>query len=100
MKTIKQQEEIAFNAITFKDAVTMLPLMNGLVRCINQNRMADFYSNLTNEEKEQYNREWSENSVKLSEKDILKIFKLLIELGFEPSDDLEIPTFEKLTKKK
>ena len=99
MKTIKQQETVAFNALTFKDAVILLPLMNALVDCINQTKLANFYDALSREEKEQYRREWSKCDMHLTAEAIEQVYTLLHQLGFEAQIDIKEPTLEDLKKK-
>lgn len=100
MKTIKQQQEINFNAITFKDAIIMLPLMNELTNAINQNRVANFYNNLPEDEKTKYHQVWRKTDIRLSAQETEAIFNLLNELGFESSDELKEPSIQNLELKK
>lgn len=100
MKTIKQQEMVAFNAITFKDAVVLLPLMDALVNAVNKNKLAEFYNNLTQEEKEQYRKEWGNCEIQLTAETIERTHALLASLGFESQIDIKTPTIEDLKKKK
>lgn len=99
MKTIKQQQEINFNAITFKDAIIMLPLMNELVNAINQNHVANFYNNLPEDEKTKYRHVWRKTDIRLSEQEMETIFNLLNELGFESSNEFKEPIINDLEKK-
>ena len=99
MKTIKQQETIAFNAISFKDAVVLLPLMNALVDCINQNKLAKLWNDLTDEEKNQYRRVWSNCDMHLTVEAIEQAYTLLHQLGFEAQTDIKEPTLDDLKKK-
>ena len=89
MKTIKSQEEIAFNAISFKDALILLPLMNELVKMVNSNRVADFYDNLPKEEKDKYHRMWQQGGVNVPAESMEGILKVLLDLGFESQIDLK-----------
>lgn len=99
MKTIKRNEEISFNALTFKDAVVLLPLMDALVKALNQNKLAKFYDALSREEKEQYRREWSKCDMELTPEAIEQAYTLLHQLGFEAQIDIKEPTLEDLKKK-
>lgn len=99
MKTIYQNEEIAFHATTLKSAITMLPLMDELVQTTNNNRLAEFYTSLPQETQEQYQRVWSQNRVHLSPKDMEKILALLMEIGFTSQNDLIVPSVELLEKR-
>ena len=100
MKTIKQQQEINFNAITLKDAIVMLPFMNELVKSINQNRMVNFYENLPEDEKSKYRHVWRKTDIHLSEQEVETIFKLLSEIGFEPSVEFKEPNIDCLEERK
>lgn len=99
MKTIKQQETIAFNAISFKDAVILLPLMNALVDCINQNKLAQLWNGLTDEGKNQYRRVWGNCDMHLTAEAIEQAYTLLHQLGFEAQTDIKEPTLDDLKKK-
>jgi predicted ArsR family transcriptional regulator len=99
MKTIRKQEEIAFNALTFKDAVVLLPLMNALAELVNHNRVAKFHANLPQEEREKYRRVWERGDMHIQEQAIESIYKLLSDLGFESQVDVREPKMEDLEPK-
>lgn len=99
MKTIYQEQKIAFNAITFKDAITLLSLMDELVEIVNKNRIANLYNNLPNEEREKYNRVWKATEIHLSVDSAEKILKVLTDLGFESQNNLKDASLEDLTLK-
>lgn len=98
MRTIFQSQDIAFHAPNFKDAVTILPLMDELTKVINHNRKAEIYENLSAEEREHYNRVWRKNDINISPDSIEKIHNLLLSFGFESQIDLKVATIEDLTK--
>jgi hypothetical protein len=89
MKTIKRQEEIAFNAISFKEAIVLLPLMDALTQAANHNRVAEFYNSLNSEEKKQYRRVWHRGNLDIQPEAVEKILKVLTDLGFESQIDLK-----------
>jgi hypothetical protein len=99
MKTIYQEQKIAFNAITFKDAIILLSLMDELVELVNKNRIANLYNNLPNEEREKYNRVWKATEIHLSVDSAEKILKVLTDLGFESQNELKNASLEDLTLK-
>jgi hypothetical protein len=99
MKTIYQEQKIAFNAITFKDAITLLSLMDELVELVNKNRIANLYNNLPNEEREKYNRVWKATEIHLSVDSAEKILKVLTDLGFESQNNIKDASLEDLTLK-
>jgi hypothetical protein len=96
MKTIKRQEEIAFNAISFKEAIVLLPLMDALTQAANHNRVAEFYNSLNSEEKKQYRRVWHRGDINLQPDAAEKILKVLTDLGFESQIDLKDASFADL----
>lgn len=98
MRTIFQSQDIAFHAPNFKDAVTILPLMDELTKVINHNRKAEVYENLSAEEREKYNRVWRKNDLSISPDSMEKILNLLASLGFESQIDLKVATIEDLSK--
>ena len=99
MKTIWQAQDMAFNAITFKDAVTLLPLMDSLSQMININRVAAVYESLPKEEREQYKRVWVDTRLQITPEAAEKIWKVLTELGFESQFELREATLDDLELK-
>lgn len=99
MKTIKRNEEIAFNAITFKDAIVALPLMDALANAVNHNKQVALYNTLTREEKEQYRSMWMKSNLEIPSESVEKIYSLLAQLGFESQIDIREYTIEDLQKK-
>lgn len=99
MKTIFQSQDIAFHTLNFKDAVVLLPLMDELVKLVNKNRVADFYNNLPNDEKEKYNRVWRSSEINLSAESAEKILNILNDLGFESQIDLKDASLEDLARR-
>lgn len=89
MKTIKRTEEVAFHAVSFKDAIVLLPLMDALVHMVNHNRVATFYENLPKEDKERYHRMWQQSGLEVSYESMESILKVLLDLGFESKIDLK-----------
>lgn len=100
MKTIRKQEEIAFNALTFKDAVVLLPLMNSLAELVNHNRLAKLRANLPQEEREKYHNVWNRGNLEIPEYMVENAYKLLSDLGFESQVELKEPTIEDLELRK
>lgn len=99
MKTISKQEEIAFNALTFKDAVVLLPLMNALAELVNHNRLAKLRANLPQEEREKFRSVWERGELHIPENSVESIHKLLSDLGFEAQIELKEPTIADLELK-
>ena len=96
---IKQSQEIAFNAISFKDAIVLLPIMDALVNMVNKNRVASLWQSLPKEDKEKYRKAYSENNIYLQEHQTEKILQILTDLGFESSFDLKEATMSDLELK-
>lgn len=99
MKTIKQSQEIAFNAINFKEAIVLLPLMDALVNIVNQNRVASLWQSLPKDDKEKYRRAYTSNTVCIQENQAEKILKILSDLGFESAIDLKEASLDDLELK-
>ena len=99
MKTIKQSQEISFNAIGFKDAIVLLPIMDALVNIVNQNRVASLWLSLSKEDKEKYRKVYSTNNIYIQENQAEKILQILSDLGFESAFDLKEATLDDLELK-
>jgi hypothetical protein len=99
MKTIKQSQEISFNAISFKDAIVLLPIMDALVNIVNQNRVASLWQKLPQEDREKYRKVYSSNNFYIQENQAEKILQILSDLGFESSNDLKEATLDDLELK-
>lgn len=99
MKTIKQSQDVAFNAISFKDAIVLLPLMDSLVQIVNQNRVASLWMSLSKEDKEKYRKAYSSTNIYLPENQTEKILQILTDLGFESALDLKEATLNDLELK-
>ena len=99
MKTIKQSQEISFNAISFKDAIVLLPLMDALVNIVNQNRVASLWQSLPKDDKEKYRRAYTANNIYIPENQVEKMLQILSDLGFESALDLKEATLNDLELK-
>lgn len=89
MKIFKQQEEVRFFSLNFKEAIVLLPLMDALTLATNHNRVAEFYNNLPKEEKNKYRRVWQRGNLDIQPEAVEKILKVLTDLGFESQIDLK-----------
>jgi hypothetical protein len=90
---------VAFNAISLKDAVVLLPIMDALANMINKNRLAALWRSLSNEDKERYKRAYSDNNIYLSDEQMEKIFQVLHDLGFESMFDIKEASLDDLELK-
>ena len=88
MQTIYQEQKIAFNAITLKDAITLLPLMDALSTMIDTNRKAKLYESLPKEEQEKYKRVWATSHIHITAEEAERVYHLLNSLGFESQECL------------
>jgi hypothetical protein len=99
MKTIKQSQEISFNAIGFKDAIVLLPIMDALVNIVNQNRVASLWQSLPKDDKEKYRKAYTSNNIYIPENQAEKMLQILSDLGFESALDLKEATLNDLELK-
>lgn len=81
MKTIEQNVGVIFNAIDLKDAVTMLPLMNGLKKVINCEYARKLKNNLPKEEQRRY-AYINPYKLELDLNSVMNIYNILNQLGF------------------
>lgn len=86
MKTIKQQAEVTYSAITIKEAILMAPLMDELIRQVNYVRALQKFTSLPKEEKEKYYLPHGYSNIK----NVEKIFDMLTQLGFCGTDNEEL----------
>lgn len=99
MKTIKKQEEIAFHAITLKDALTLVPLMDELVHIANHNSKFELFQSLPQEQQNEYQRVWRKDTINIPAHCIDGILQLLNDLGFESVLNRHEATIDDLEKK-
>jgi hypothetical protein len=99
MKTIKQQEQISFHAITIKDALTLVPLMDELVHMANHNSRVELYQSLPQEQQNEYQRVWKKDTISIPAKSVNNILQVLTELGFEAVLNRHEATLDDLEKK-
>lgn len=99
MKTIRKQEEIAFHAITLKDALTLVPLMDELVHVANHNSKVDLFQSLPQEEQNTYQRVWRKDTINIPAHCVNNILQVLMELGFESVLNRHEATLDDLEKK-
>jgi hypothetical protein len=99
MKTIKQQEQISFHAITIKDALTLVPLMDELVHMANHNSRVELYQSLPQEQQNEYQRVWKKDTISIPAKSVSNILQVLTDLGFESVLNRHEATLDDLEKK-
>lgn len=85
MKTILQAQEIAFNAVTIQDAITLLPLMNYLKHQAELDATEKAYKALSKEERANY--QWVPSP---EIPNAAVYFKKLQEHGYVAEDDSPI----------
>lgn len=96
MKIVKQQEEIRFCAINFKEAITLLPLMDAITQIANHNRLASLWASLPKEEKEKYQRVYAESNIFIQPEQAEKMLQVLSDLGFESMFELKDASLDDL----
>lgn len=82
MKTVLQQTEVAYNAVTVKDAIQMLPLMDWLKKQAIKEATLAAYEALPKEQKANY--KWAPSP---EIKNASVQYALLVSLGFCSSTD-------------
>lgn len=84
MKTIKQQTTVDFNAIDFKDALAMVPLMDSLINDIN----IDTYNKMLGENRKNY--KWVSKRSHFTAHQTRQMYDVLVSLGFVDSGEQKI----------
>jgi len=84
MKTIQQQTTTNFNAIDFKDALSMVPFMDALVHDINVIN----YNNLLEDDRKDF--KWVSKRLPMKDYEVKQIYTVLTNLGFVSSGVEEI----------
>ena len=79
MRTINQTVDVTFVAPTIQEVITMVPLMDGLIKVINMNRAYDKYKALSKEEQDKYKRVWPSSDFDYKEE---AMYKVLVQCGF------------------
>lgn len=99
MEKIYQQRDIKFCAVTNKSLIAMVPVMDALIKDINGNRYTDLWDARTSEErKEQHLRYPHHNKSfrNMTPKQTENAYRVLEDIGFVGSGDVEIMTDEEL----
>lgn len=90
MKTIQQQTTTNFNAIDFKDALSMVPFMDALVHDINVIN----YNSLLGDDRKDF--KWVSKRLPMKDYEVKQIYTVLTNLGFVSSGVEEILKEDKL----
>lgn len=87
MKTINVKEDVAFSSISIKDAVTMVPLMDFLIKSINLKNAQMKYENITEEDRNMYCRPPAKDRVL---DNVQEAYDILCNIGFCGSGNVKI----------
>lgn len=99
MEKIYQSRNIRFSAVTNQSLIVMVPVMDALIKDINGNRYAYLWDARTSEErKEQHLRYPHHNKSfrNMTPKQIENAFRILYDIGFVGSGEVDIMTDEAL----
>lgn len=101
MKTITQSVEVSFNAVDFQDALTILPVMDDLLKRYNDlnKYLHDAYNESKKEEGER-KKYWNVRENMSEMKAVYNQLKVLLKLGFifsDPTADLFPSQFINMT---
>lgn len=99
MEKIYQSRDIQFSAVTNKSLIAMVPVMDALIKDINNNRYVDLWDARTSEERKvQHLRYPNHNNSfrNMTPKQIENAHRVLTDIGFVGSGEIEIMTDEQL----
>jgi hypothetical protein len=99
MEKIYQSRDIQFSAVTNKSLIAMVPVMDALIKDINGNRYADLWDARTSEERKVEHLRYPNhnNSFRnMTPKQIENAYRVLEDIGFVGSGEVEIMTDEAL----
>lgn len=97
MEKIYQDRKIAFSAVTNKSLIAMVPVMDALIKDINNTRYSELYHNASSEErKEKKMRYPNGQNLKMTEKQLQNAYNVLTQIGFVGSGEVDIMTDEAL----
>lgn len=86
MRTIKQNVEVDFNAITIQEAIILVPLMDKLIDSINYSKAENNYDSNRKDKKHPSRKIYRD----LSLEDMESIYKVLSSLGFCGSGKIDL----------
>lgn len=99
MEKIYQSRDIQFSAVTNKSLIIMVPVMDALIKDINGNRYTDLWDALTNEQRKEKKLRYPHHNKSfrnMTPKQTENAYKVLAEIGFVGSGEVEIMLDEEL----
>lgn len=99
MEKIYQSRDIQFSAVTNKSLIVMVPVMDTLIKDINGNRYTDLWDSLTSEQRKEKHLRYphhNESFRNMTPKQIENAYKVLSDIGFVGSGEVEIMNDEEL----
>lgn len=99
MEKIFQSRDIQFSAVTNKSLIAMVPVMDALIKDINNNRYTALWDARTQEERKVQHLRYPHhnNSFRnMTPKQTENAFRVLEDIGFVGSGEVEIMTDEEL----
>lgn len=99
MEKIYQQRDIQFSAVTNQSLIYMVPVMDALIKDINDNRYAELWDARTSEERKEQHLSYphrSNNFRNMTPKQTENAYGVLTDIGFVGSGEIEIMTDEEL----
>jgi hypothetical protein len=99
MEKIFQSRDIPFFATTIQDAITIMPVMDTLIRELNKRRYAELWDNLSSEERKEKKSRYPSHYNELPEMTTVQIvnaYNFFIDRGFVGSGNVSIMTDEEL----
>lgn len=91
MEQIFQDRKIAFSAVTNKSLIAMVPVMDVLIKDINNARYSELYHNFSSEErKERKLRYPNGTNLHITAKQVQNAYSVLTQIGFVGSGEVEI----------
>ena len=99
MEKIFQSRDIPFFATTIQDAITIVPLMDTLIRELNKRRYSELWDNLSSEERKEKNLRYPSHYNELPEMTTLQIvhaYNFFVDRCFVGSGNVSIMSDEEI----
>ena len=91
MEKIFQTREIQFSAVTNKSLIAMVPVMDALIKDINNARYSELYHNFSSEERKEKKLRYPNGmNLHMSSKQVQNAYDVLTQIGFVGSGEIEI----------
>lgn len=99
MEKIYQSRDIPFFATTIQDAITIVPLMDTLIRELNKRRYSELWKQFSSEERKERKLQYAFSKDDLSQmtgEQIANIYNFFVDRGFVGSGSVYIMSDEEL----